>query len=212
MPYDPGQHHRRSIRLQRYDYAQMGAYFITICTHGRECLFGEVTDGAMQLNEAGYMIQSVWNELPCQFAGVDIDAFVVMPNHVHGIILINDEPDTGMTDPGRGEPCVRPVSNGDEFRIRPVSTNRSDLPNRSNGTLSGAIGRVIQAYKSITTLHYITGVKNQGWPPFFGKLWQRNYYEHIIRNDIALDAIRQYIQTNPVQWTLDEENPNNTRR
>ncbi|HPN32919.1 MAG TPA: hypothetical protein PK843_00255 [bacterium] len=88
MTYDPNKHHRRSIRLKGYDYSQAGAYFVTICTQNRQCLFGDVTDGEMRLNAAGQMVQSVWDELPLFYPGVDIDEFVVLPNHVHGIVIL----------------------------------------------------------------------------------------------------------------------------
>jgi putative transposase len=90
MTYDPEKHHRRSIRLKGYDYTQPGAYFITICTQGRECLFGEIIDGEMHLNEAGQIVVQTWQDLPNHISNVQLDAFVVMPNHVHGIIIITD--------------------------------------------------------------------------------------------------------------------------
>ena len=88
--FNPQIHHRRSIRLKDYDYSQSGAYFITICTQKRECLFGEIVDGEMRLNDAGQMVQTTWDELPKHYTGIEIDEFVVMPNHFHGIILIHD--------------------------------------------------------------------------------------------------------------------------
>src|SRR3990172_7834035 len=88
MRYDAEKHHRRSIRLRGYDYAQAGAYFVTICTQNRECLFGEVVDGQMVLNDPGKILESVWSELPDHYPGVDVDAFVIMPNHIHGIVIL----------------------------------------------------------------------------------------------------------------------------
>jgi REP element-mobilizing transposase RayT len=88
MRYDPKEHHRRSIRLRDYDYAQAGAYFVTVCAEGHTCLFGDVIDDEMRLNDAGRMVQAVWNELPDHYPGVETDAFVVMPNHVHAIIVL----------------------------------------------------------------------------------------------------------------------------
>ena len=88
MRYDPEKHHRRSIRLSGYDYSQAGAYFVTICTQNRQCLFGEIVDGEMRLNDAGQMVQLVWSELAQHYAGVEIDGFVVMPNHIHGIVIL----------------------------------------------------------------------------------------------------------------------------
>jgi len=97
MTYDPAKHHRRSIRLRGYDYRQAGGYFVTICTQNRECIFGEVVDGEMILNGPGQMVATVWRELSQHYPGVEVDAFVVVPNHVHGIIILV----------GAG-PCARP--------------------------------------------------------------------------------------------------------
>jgi REP element-mobilizing transposase RayT len=88
--YDPEINHRRSIRLKEYDYSRSGAYFMTICTQDRTCLFGGINDGKMVLNDSGYMVQSIWNELPIHYAGVKIDQFIVMPNHIHAIIILSD--------------------------------------------------------------------------------------------------------------------------
>jgi len=90
MRYDPNRHHRRSIRLSGYDYSQAGAYFITICTQDRACLFGDVVDGEMRLNDAGRVAQQCWRQIPAHFPNVELDEFVVMPNHVHGILVITD--------------------------------------------------------------------------------------------------------------------------
>jgi REP element-mobilizing transposase RayT len=88
--FNPDKHHRRSVRLKGYDYTQAGAYFVTICTQNRECLFGDILEGMMRLNNVGQTVESVWNELPQHYPGVDIDAFGVMPNHIHGIIILMD--------------------------------------------------------------------------------------------------------------------------
>jgi len=167
MTFDPKMHHRRSIRLQGYDYSQAGAYFITICTLNREYLFGKIVAGKMTLNHAGDMIQTVWDEIPFHYAGIEIDEFVVMPNHVHGIIVIAGN----MGDAG-------PLSLGD----------------------------MVHRFKTMTTKRYADGVKQSGWRRFSGKLWQRNYWEHIVRNAMELGRIRQYIHTNPTQWESDRLN------
>ena len=175
MPYDPNRHHRRSIRLKGYDYSQAGAYFITLCTQDRACLFGRVMNGEMRLNDAGRMVLAEWNRLPERFPQVVLDAFVVMPNHVHGILVITDPaPTVGATV-------------GATLVVAPT------------------VGNIIGAFKSRVTVEYIRGVKTSGWPPFRGRLWQRNYYEHIIRNERALNAIRQYIMENPRRWHRDRE-------
>jgi REP element-mobilizing transposase RayT len=193
MTYNPDIHHRHSSRLRDYDYSAAGAYFVTICTQGRECLFGEVIDGAMVLNDAGRMVLGMWRALPERFPNVATDEFVVMPNHVHGIILLNDR---------RGEPRVRPISG--------FGMKQGDHKDRPYGTGDFSLGRVCQAFKSLTTVEYVRGVKDYQWPSFPGRLWQRNYFERVIRDEGELGAIREYIRNNPLKWEQDEENPANT--
>ncbi|MCD6336222.1 MAG: hypothetical protein J7M27_13010 [Candidatus Latescibacteria bacterium] len=208
MKYDPDKHHRRSIRLKGTDYSQVGAYFVTVCTQNYECLFGSIVDDKMRLNDAGRMIQMIWDEIPQRFPNALLDASIVMPNHFHGILI--------LTDNGRGEYKIRPYIRPDGDAADPQNEgdhkNKGDHKDRPYGTLPGTLGRIVQAFKSITTHQYIRGVKQNGWPPFPGKLWQRNYYEHIIRDESSLNRIRQYIMDNPMKWECDRENPANTRR
>jgi len=347
MPYDPNRHHRRSIRLKGYDYSQAGAYFITICTQDRACLFGKVVNGEMRLNDAGRMVLAEWNMLPERFPHVVLDAFVVMPNHVHGIVVITNPatddtattaptivgtglvpvpntgtmgavpnagtmgaapdagtmgaapnagamgaapnagtmgaapddgtmgavpdagtmgaapnagtmgaapdartmgaapnagtmgaapddgamgaaPDTGMMGaaPNDGMMGAAPDA-GATTRVAPtavtivgtglvpvpddgatiVGTGLVPVPDDGATTrVAPTVGDIVGAFKSRVTVEYIRGVKTSGWPPFRGRLWQRNYYEHIIRNERALNAIRQYIIENPRRWQMDREN------
>jgi putative transposase len=162
--------HRRSLRLTGYDYAQSGAYFVTICTQNRACVFGCVDDGDMRLNEAGRMVRSVWQALPDRFPGMELDAFVIMPNHVHGIVAFVG---AGLALPG------------------------------DKGAASSAptLGDVVRAFKSLSAIRVNCLLRRSG------SLWQRNYYEHVIRNERELDRIREYIATNPLRWALDRENP-----
>jgi putative transposase len=198
MPYDPNKHHRRSIRLQGYDYSQAGAYFVTMCTQNRELLFvaDEVVD----------MIQRWWNKLPEKFPGVETDAFVIMPNHSHGIIVtvgVNPRVDPGQTreyGQTHGSAPTNPAP------TNPAPTNPAPT-NPAPTNDAPTLGTIIQWFKTMTTNEYIRGVKELNWPPFPGKLWQRNYYEHIIRNDRELNAIRQYIIDNPAKWEQDRDNP-----
>jgi len=189
MKYDPKEHHRRSIRLVDYDYAQSGAYFVTVCAEDHTCLFGDVVSAEMRLNDAGRMIQTAWDELPDHYPGVETDAFVVMPNHIHAIIVLS--PDSV----GAG-PRACPDQNGQPRGVAPTEGRRA---------LS--LGDVVQRFKSLTTKRYADGVRQHGWRAFPGRLWQRNYFEHIIRNDHSLDQIRLYIASNPASWALDRENP-----
>lgn len=195
MRYDSAIHHRRSIRLQGYDYSQAGAYFITICVQGRECLFGDIAEGGIRMNEAGKMVLQIWNELPQRFSKAEIDILAIMPNHLHGIIFLHR----------RGEPCVRPAAS---HCISPLpSTTKGDHKYLPYGTLPDSTSRFVQAFKSVTTNQYIHGVNEQGWKPFPGRLWQRNYWEHIIRDETELETTRAYIQNNPAQWADDALNP-----
>jgi REP element-mobilizing transposase RayT len=187
--HDSDKHHRHSLRLQEYDYTREGAYFVTVCLKDRTCLFGDILDGKMILNDAGLTVEKCWNDIPAHFPHIELDEFVVMPNHVHGIIVINC----------RGESRIRP---GDCHE-----PNSGDHKDRPYGTTAGSVGRIIQAFKSRITHEYVMGVRQQRWTPFNGKLWQRNYYEHIIRDDASLNLIRQYIMENPLRWAEDEENP-----
>lgn len=192
--YDSNRHHRRSIRLRGYDYTRSGAYFVTVCTQNRLYLFGEVAHGYMRLNDAGFMVQRVWDELPQYYPGVDIDEFVVMPNHIHGIIVLSNAP------VGAG-----PRACPDNAALSSLG-QQSRQPRQQSDEVIG-LPDVVHRFKSFTTDRYRRGVGESGWTPFPGRLWQRNYHEHIIRDEDALYQIRRYIMNNPMRWTIDRENP-----
>jgi len=171
---------RRSIRLKGYDYASQGAYFVTIVTQGRERLFGEIVNGAMHVNEAGRIIERCWLDVPRHFPHAALDAYVVMPNHVHGIIVITDTAGAKNDDVG--------------------AKNLSPLPIRSAmRSPSRSVGSIVRGFK-IGVTKWFRGNTN------VYTVWQRNYYEHIIRDDAALDRIREYIRDNPIRWASDREN------
>ncbi len=180
--------HRRSFRLEGYDYAEAGAYFVTIVTRDRACMFGDVVinttveathtlplrnaascAGIVRLNEFGEIARRCWTEIPDHFPFVELDAFVIMPNHVHGIVVINTT--VGAT-------------------------------HASPGPKPGSIAAIVGSYKSavsrrVNALREMTGVL----------VWQSNYYEHVVRNERGLNRIREYIQNNPARWATDKENP-----
>ncbi|MCJ7524623.1 MAG: transposase [Candidatus Aminicenantes bacterium] len=187
---------RRSLRLKGWDYSSPHYYFITICTKDRQCLFGEITNSIITLNTAGEMLNEEWRNIPSRFDFLELDEYIIMPNHVHAILHIIC----------RGEPCVRP-----EPCIHPRSLDdhieEGEHEVRPYGTESGSLGRIIQAYKSITTHNYIQQMKNFHWPEFQKRLWQRNFFEHIVRSERELWQIRQYIFGNPANWSNDHENP-----
>jgi putative transposase len=204
MRFHPERHHRRSIRLKGYDYRQAGAYFVTVCTQDRSFLFGEMVHGEMRLNDAGKMVYDVWNDLPAFYPGVQTDAFIVMPNHIHGIIiLVGADPRVCPGQPSVGVgPCAYPDSCP---RAYPGQPQEMGQPQGVAPTMG--LPDVVHRFKTMTTKRYADGVKRLGWEPFRGRLWQRNYYEHIIRNEESLNRIREYILTNPMRWALDHENP-----
>jgi len=188
MTYDHHKHHRRSIRIRGYDYSQSGAYFVTICAQNRECLFGNIVDGEMRLNDSGQMVHSIWNDLPDRYPDIETDEFVVMPNHVHGIVVIR-------RDDCRGEvfspPVVSPI---------PIIKQGGGIPPLRRHTL----GQIIAFFKYQTTKQ-INKIRDTPRHP----VWQRNYYEHIIRGEQEMNRIREYIIANPAKWTEDENNPEN---
>ena len=173
--FDPQKHHRRSIRLRGYDYASEGAYFVTIVTQERANLFGEIVDSKMRPNRYGEIVEKWWNEIPIHFLNVDIGAFVVMPNHVHGIIFILD------------------ILTGEVITTddKPKSLRKPTL------------GQIIAYFKYQSTKE-MNSLDNTGTVT---KLWQRNYYEHIIRNHNELQQKTKYILGNPSHWKDDQENP-----
>jgi REP element-mobilizing transposase RayT len=199
VKYNPEIHHRCSIRLQGYDYSTEGAYYVTVCVQDRECLFGDVVCGEARLNVAGLMVESVWRELHNKFPLVEIDTFVVMPNHFHGIISI-------VAAPEHRGPNVN-VSVGAALCGRPDFdfVEQEGRPHRAAPTL----GEMIDWFKTMTTNAYIRGVKQSLWPPFPGRLWQRGYYERILRGEKELNGARRYILENPMKWAWDKENPEN---
>jgi putative transposase len=203
---------RQSNRLKEFDYTNNGAYFITILTQDRIEQFGEIVNGEMILNDAGRMIDAVWNDLPKLYPNIDIDESIIMPNHFHGIVIINntgDDERLNINEQTKGEHKVRPYTDGD---CRGDSCNRPGINDDGNsndyvhptGTLANTIGRILQAFKSITTNRYINGVKMGLVKPFNKRLWQRNYYDHIIRNENEQIEIRKYIINNPLSWELDQ--------
>jgi REP element-mobilizing transposase RayT len=192
--YDPAIHHRRSIRLQGYDYSQAGAYFVTLCIQNRECLFGEIANGEMRLNDAGRMVCHWYFELEHKFPDIKCDAFVCMPNHVH-FIVVNVGADL------RVRPDRESVYHPKGQTHKSASTDAHVILGEHTGS---PLHRVVQWFKTMSTNEYIRGVKQNGWSPFPGKFWQRNYWEHIVRNEPELNRIRVYIHNNPAQWELDQ--------
>ncbi|MDR1594513.1 MAG: hypothetical protein LBS43_08545 [Prevotellaceae bacterium] len=196
MPYSPAIHHRRSIRLKGYDYSQAGLYFVTICVQNRRCLFGKIENGEMILNDLGKIIENEWLNLKNKYPQIELDTFIIMPNHFHAILQIV-RPDNTISQIARPDNAVSQIAHPDnavsqiahpdnviqkQGRANPAPTNTTTL------------GNIIGYFKYQTT-------KKIDSPD---KLWQRNYYEHIIRNEQAYQNIADYIIHNPAAWQKDK--------
>jgi REP element-mobilizing transposase RayT len=193
--FDPKIHHRRSIRLAGYDYSQAGAYYVTIVTWQRDCLFGEVVNDEMILNKAGKIVQWEWENLAQSFKLVELGIGQVMPNHFHGILSFRDV--------GANRPALTIVS-ASKASLHNGILDGSDGSPLPRGSKAASLGAVIGQFKSRVTKRLWKMPELAGTP-----IWQRNYYERIIRNEKEMDAIWRYIEANPANWMEDEENPRN---
>jgi putative transposase len=198
MPYNPNIHHRKSIRLKGYDYSMTGFYFITICVDRRGnpgwMPFGDVLNDEMILNDSGKMVEHEWLKLPQRFTSIKLHEFVVMPNHFHSIMeIIGATLVVAQNETGLQPSSWQPPSSGQPQGIAPTGKPKT-------------VGDMVGAFQSMVTVEYIRGVKNLGWEPFNGKLWQRNYWEHIIRDKQSYHRIAEYIINNPKNWDNDKLN------
>lgn len=180
MTYNPDIHHRRSIRLRDYNYSQKGAYFVTICTFDRGCYFG-------RFSKLRKIVNDEWNNIPERFQDVDLDEYVVMPNHFHGIIIRRDNS------------CGYPLS-----RYPSIARQRGKSGHPQGD--APALGDIIGAFKSLCVNAWLREIKTENINAR-AKFWQNSYYEHVIRDEEEMNRIRQYIVDNPLQWELDRENP-----
>jgi putative transposase len=182
MSYNPNRHHRRSIRLKGYDYSHTGVYFITLCTYDRECLFGEIVRGTMQLNKFGEIVAEEWLKSVEIRQEIELDNWVIMPNHFHAIVII----DRAISD--RGE-CNSPESSdsskSDKIQMRPRS-----------------LSSLVTGFKSSVTRRINQNRNHSDCP-----VWQRNYYDHIVRDTDSWEKIFNYIDANPSNWEIDRLHP-----
>ena len=188
---------RQSIRLQNYDYSKAGMYFITICTYNDEKLFGNIIDGIMRLNDSGEIAYKEWYELRDRF-NIELNEFVIMPNHIHGIIEIIGENDKGVIN------NARTSSNPKIMRDRQINNNYSVISPQSN-----SLSIIIRSYKSCVTrkIRFRRGVIHNALKTTNNiEIWHRNFHERIIRSEIELNNVRQYIIDNPKKWKLDKVN------
>ena len=190
---DLAKRRRRSMRLPGYDYSQVGAYFVTVCTADRKMLFGDIVNHQMVLNEAGRIVAEEWLKSARIRAEVELDAWVVMPNHFHGIVTIAD------------------VGGGNERRPNdprhPCVLGWGDRPVAPTGGAPGSLGAMMAGFKSAAArrINVLRGIRG-------ASVWQRSYYEHVIRHEEVLNRARQYIERNPARWAEDPENPARRRR
>ena len=163
---------KNSLRLKGYDYSQSGAYFVTTVTHQRECLFGKIENGIMRLNDAGKIVRAVWEGLPKHYSHIELGAFIIMPNHTHGVIIIN-------------------VGAG----LRPAPTQ----PEKQHG-----LSEIMRAFKSFSSrrIHETDEFSPE-------RIWQRGFHDRIIRNEDEWSRIHLYIESNPINWQEDHDNPIN---
>ncbi|MBM4167488.1 MAG: transposase [Ignavibacteria bacterium] len=181
--YNPDIHHRRSIRLREFDYSNTGAYFITLCLQHRDLLFGKCEHGSIELNEFGNIAKNIWVSLKERFNKIELDEFVIMPNHIHGIIVIKNDNVSGNNVGAMNVGAIHelPLQNKIE---------------RRNMLLPKIIGYYkMNSAKRINEIRKTRGTH----------VWQKNYFERVIRNENELIKIREYIITNPLRWEIDNE-------
>lgn len=209
--YNPNIHHRRSIRLKGYDYSQDGLYFITICVHNMECIFGEIRNGEMTLNDAGEIAHKCWTEIPIHFPNTMLHEYVIMPNHIHGIIEFsrsnvgakNLSPKNQNNQGITSETIENQMIDNSKSTINQSDVRENQEDNRAKDfsplprSPSKTIGSVVRGFKIGVTkwMRQNTDIYN---------IWQRDYFEHIIRNEQSFQKISEYIKNNPAEWTDDK--------
>ena len=209
--------HRHSIRLKNYDYSQAGLYFVTICTENHSCLFGKINGGKMILNDAGKMVEKWYFELQNKFHDIRGDEYVIMPNHFHAIIVnvgadLCVRPNVGIANniynrnranSNNVAPEHKNINAQMQINVNDNSSKNKTIHNPGllqgeGGHIGPPLQRVIQWFKTMTTNEYIRNIKQHNWRRFTDKLWQRGYYEHVIRKNDELNIIREYINNNPI--------------
>lgn len=215
LKYDPGRHHRQSIRLQGYDYRQAGAYFVTIVAVGRQMVFGEIVGGGFTPNVAGLEVAATWERLEERFPTVRRDAFVLMPNHAHFVVEIVADIDRGaVTAPLQDEARSRrsqaiPTRKGTRESGAEAAPARDESRGRDAKAAAirdepPTLGQIVAflKYESTKRINAI----GETWG---ARVWQRNYFERVVRGEVEQARIREYIGENPGNWSNDPENPTN---
>jgi REP element-mobilizing transposase RayT len=206
MPYNRLIHNRHSIRLQGYDYSSEGVYFLTICTYQHQQLFGKIEYGIMYLNQYGQIVRDEWEKSAIIRAEIELGEYVIMPNHMHAIVFIVDNPRRGVRPnaPTMNAPTMNaPTTNANTMNVNMINSNttygKTNSENKPPGLQSKSIGSLMSGFKSSVTKQ-INLIRNTPGEP----VWQRNYWDHIIRNDESFYKIEDYIINNPVNWHQDQ--------
>lgn len=194
MPEKTKGSRRRSTRLKGYDYSQAGAYFVTMCVRGQQPRMGSVKSGQVNLSPIGRVVEESWRNITNRNTQVELDTFIVMPNHLHGILLIHNL--------GRGE-----AFEGKRLRRRRYQPSNASPLRVPRGTKLGSLGAIVQSFKSVSTRRI-----NQLHDTPGERFWQRGFYDRIIRNREELDRIRKYVSENPLKWELDEYHPSRAKK
>ena len=205
--FNPNIHHRRSVRLKDYDYSQAGLYFVTICVQNKVSLFGNIINGEIKLNDAGVIVEKEWLKLPQRYNNIQLHEYVIMPNHFHAIIqIINPVGATLVVAQHDTFAQNDAFAQNDTFAQNDIKMQQFPNQGQPQGIAptGKTIGDIIGGFKSNVTVEYIRGVKSFDWHPFNNRLWQRNYYEHIIRNEESYYKIVDYIRNNPSNWNKDQ--------
>jgi REP element-mobilizing transposase RayT len=199
MKYDPAKHNRRSIRLKGYDYSGEGAYHVVIRTKNGVCMFGEVEANETKLSPIGGIAERCWLEIPEHFPYVELDQYVVMPNHLHGIVIIVGRKEADIS---RKDVQLNVLTS--TTLPKNAVTGRSLKPTSQISPHKGTLSVIVRTYKAAVT----TMCRKQGFQTFG---WHGRFYDHIVRDGADLDRIRQYILDNPINWTNDDNFPSNIR-
>ena len=177
---------RKQTRLKNYDYSRAGCYFVTMCTQNMHRLLGDIINGKMVLSYGGLLAERILNQTVNEFNNLELNKYIIMPNHVHAIIIIKSQ------------------SNFVGANLVLACSNASIKPkNKANTSFDPTVGNFVKSFKSKTTVEYIKAVKKGALQPFEKRIWQRNYHDHIIRNQKDYQRIWQYIDTNVQKWQLD---------
>lgn len=190
---------RKSTHLRDYDYSNPGYYFVTICTHNKRCLFGDIVKDVMRMNETrSLVVDDCWRAIPSYFANVALDQFVVMPNHLHGIAQIVSAGSGFQEGAMNRAPTMQMESGVPKVRGDALPVGAQFI---APSGMSATLGKIVRAFKARCSVALRKDLV------VTLPIWQRNYYDYVIRSEASLQAIREYIVNNPRQWALDRENP-----